>query len=196
MSYGVGVRWGKVTIIGVGLLGGSIGLAVRKQKLAQEVYGFVRRKAAIRESLETGVVSAAGLDLEEAVSGADLVILCTPIAQMQRLVEPLLPALKRGCIVTDVGSVKAPVVKALASKIRKHGAQFVGSHPMAGSEKGGVRAALADLFRDTVCVVTPDSRTSPPAVRKVRAFWAWIKRYCRTLALCPCVSMTGMKPVV
>lgn len=171
LSYGVRVRWGKVTIIGVGLLGGSIGLALRRRKLARDVVGLVRRQAAIQESLRTGAVSRAGADLREAVSGADLVIFCTPIARMESLVAEMVPELKPGAIVTDVGSVKAPVVRALCGRIRKGGAHFVGSHPMAGSERGGVRMARADLFEGAVCVVTPTPGTSRSALRQVRGLW-------------------------
>lgn len=171
LAYRVGVRWSKVTIIGIGLLGGSIGLAVRKRRLARVVYGFVRRKAAAREGLRRGALSEAGLDLHDAVADADLVIFCTPISQMEALATQALPSLKRGAIVTDVGSVKNPVVRKLAAKIRRAGAQFVGSHPMAGSERGGVKAAQAELFTDAVCVVTPDRNASKAAVRKVESFW-------------------------
>ncbi len=165
------MRWGKVTILGVGLLGGSIGLALRKRRLAREVYGFVRREATRREAIRAGAVDQAGMDLREAVRGADLVILATPIAQMEPLVVQMLPDLKRGALLTDVGSVKAPVVRWVASKIRKAGGEFVGSHPMAGSEKGGVEAARADLFRRAVCVVTPEAGTAEVAVGKVRRLW-------------------------
>jgi len=165
------VRWAKVTIIGVGLLGGSIGLALRRRNLAHEVRGYVRRKAAVAEAVRLGAVHRVGTDLREAVSGADLVILCTPITRMEEIMEAMLPALKRGAIVTDVGSVKTTVVRRLELRIRKAGAHFVGSHPMAGSDKGGVRAARADLFEDAVCVVTPTRKTSKPALSKVQRFW-------------------------
>lgn len=165
------MRWGKVTIIGVGLLGGSIGLALRNRRLAGEVHGFVRRRQAVRESVEAGAVSKAGLDLRQAVTDADLVILCTPIARMRALVDQMLPDLKRSAIVTDVGSVKGPVVRALGPGVERAGAHFVGSHPMAGSEKGGVGAARADLFQCAVCVVTPDSSTNRAALREVELLW-------------------------
>jgi prephenate dehydrogenase len=165
------VRWEKVTLIGVGLLGGSIGLALRQRKLAREVYGFVRRQDAVRESVRAGAVTRAGTDLLAAVQGADLIILCTPIAQMERLAGQLIPALKKGAVVTDVGSVKAPVVRTLSPMIRQAGAQFVGSHPMAGSENGGVKAARPGLFIDAVCVVTPQAASGKAAVRQVERFW-------------------------
>jgi prephenate dehydrogenase len=165
------VQWNKIALIGVGLLGGSIGLAARKQKLTRSVAGFVRRRARIRECQRVGAVNRAFLDLRQAVTGADLVILCTPIAQMSGLVDELLPLLEKGAVVTDVGSVKASVIEALEAKIEQAGAHFVGSHPMAGSEQTGVKAARADLFESAVCVTTPTARTSTPALRKVERFW-------------------------
>lgn len=165
------MRLGKVTIIGVGLLGGSIGLALRERKLAREVYGFVRRKVSVKAAIQAGAVDQSGTDLLEAVRGADLIVLCTPIAQMKSLVDQMLPMLKRGAIITDVGSVKAPVVGAVHARIQKGGAHFVGSHPMAGSEKGGVGSARANLFEEAVCVVTPCETTNKSALRKVVGLW-------------------------
>ena len=99
-------------------------------------------------------------DLLAAVSNADLVVLCTPLSQMQSRVRQMLPALKRGAIVTDVGSVKASVVRELESLVARAGAHFIGSHPMAGSEKTGVNAACADLFVNAVCIVTPTRKSN------------------------------------
>jgi prephenate dehydrogenase len=165
------VQFRKITIVGVGLLGGSIGLAVRRHRLAGEIAGFVRREASLKDCEKAGAVDYAVTDLLAAVSNADLVILCTPLAQMRALTEQILPALKRGAIVTDVGSVKAGVVRELESIIATAGAHFVGSHPMAGGEKMGVLAARADLFEDAVCIVTPTKRSNATAVRKVEQFW-------------------------
>jgi len=139
--YLCAVRWQKISIIGIGLLGGSIGLAVRRRKLAKEVAGYVRRAASLKDCEKAGAVDYATTDLLAAVSGADLIILCTPLAQMRSLVVQMLPALKRGAIVTDVGSVKASVVREVEMLVRKSGAHFIGSHPMAGGEKTGVVAA-------------------------------------------------------
>jgi len=165
------VLFKKITIVGVGLLGGSVGLAVKRRKLAREVAGYVRRTASLKDCEKAGAVDYATNDLLAAVSEADLVILCTPLAQMRPLTEQLLPALKRGAIVTDVGSVKADVVREVGSMIQKAGAHFVGSHPMAGGEKMGVLAARADLYANAICVVTPDKKSTPAAVRKVENFW-------------------------
>jgi prephenate dehydrogenase len=165
------VQFKKITIVGVGLLGGSIGLAVRQRRLAGEIAGFVRRAASVKDCEKAGALDYATTDLLAAVSQADLVILCTPLAQMRSLAEQILPALKRGAIVTDVGSVKAGVVRELESLIQKSGAHFIGSHPMAGGEKMGVLAARADLYANSICVVTPTKKSNAGAVRKLEIFW-------------------------
>jgi prephenate dehydrogenase len=177
------VQFQKITIVGVGLLGGSIGLAARNRRLAREIAGYVRRESSLRDCERAGAVDYAMTDLMAAVSGADLVILCTPLAQMRALTEKLLPALKPGAIVTDVGSVKAGVVREVCGLIRKAGAHFIGSHPMAGGEKMGVLAARADLFANTVCVVTPSGNSNAVALRKVELFWKTLG--CRLLQTTP-----------
>jgi prephenate dehydrogenase len=167
----LGVQFRKITIIGVGLLGGSIGLAARKFRVAGEIAGFVRRKETIAECEKFGATDFATTDLLAAVSNADLIILCTPLAQMRPLTQQFLPALKRGAIVTDVGSVKADVVRELESLVAKADAHFVGSHPMAGAEKTSVAAARLDLFQNAVCVLTPTRKSNASAIRKLEQFW-------------------------
>jgi prephenate dehydrogenase len=166
------VHFRKITIIGVGLLGGSIGLAVRRRKRARQTAGFVRRHASLKDCEKAGAVDFATTDLLAAVWDADLVILCLPLSQMRLVVKRMRPALKPGAMVTDVGSVKASVVRELESLVARAGAHFVGSHPMAGAEKTGVRAARADLFKQTVCVVTPTRKTNRAALKKVKQFWS------------------------
>jgi len=165
------VRWKKVTLVGVGLLGGSLGLALKQRKLADLVAGFVRREESIKESETHGAVDSATLDLHEAISGAELVILCTPIAKMKALVTQMRPALAKGAIVTDVGSVKGNVVGTLEKPVAKLGGTFIGSHPMAGAERMGVAAARGDLFNNAVCIVTPTSKSNKTAVDKVEELW-------------------------
>jgi prephenate dehydrogenase len=165
------VYWNKIALVGVGLLGGSLGLAVRKRRLARSVVGYVRRQASVAECKRARAVNLATRDLLSAVEGADLIVLCTPIAQMRALVEQMLPSLKPGAVVTDVGSVKGSVVRDLESLIAKAGGHFVGSHPMAGSEKTGVAAARADLFVNAVCVVTPTRRSNKSALARIEQLW-------------------------
>ena len=177
------MRFQKITIIGVGLLGGSIGLTVKRRRLAREVAGFVRRPASLKACEKAAAVDYATTDLLAAVSKADLVIVCTPLSQMRSRVEEMLPALKRGAIVTDVGSAKAGVVREACGLIRKAGGHFIGSHPMAGAEKTGVLAARADLFVNAMCVVTPTKNSNPGALRIVEQFWKSLGA--RTLRLTP-----------
>lgn len=165
------MHWQKITLVGVGLLGGSLGLAVRQRGLAKQVDGFVRRPESIGECEKCGAVNRATTDLRSAVEYADLVVLCTPIAQMRPLAEKMLPALKRDAVVTDVGSVKGSVVEELEPLVAGAGAQFIGSHPMAGAEKMGVSAARGDLFENAVCVVTPTAKSSAKSVRRLEEFW-------------------------
>ena len=165
------MQFRKITIIGVGLLGGSIGLAARQRRLAKEIAGYARREKTITECEKNGALDYATTDLLAAVSGADLVILCTPLAQMRSLTEQFLPALKNGALVTDVGSVKAGVVRELETIVREAGAHYVGSHPMAGGEKTGILAARADLYANAVCVITPTKKSNPVAVRILDRFW-------------------------
>ncbi len=165
------VQLRKITIVGVGLLGGSIGLATRKFRIADEIAGYARRQKTVAECEKFGATDYATTDLTAAVSNSDLVILCTPLAQMRPLAEQFLPALKRGAIVTDVGSVKADVVRELESLVSRTGAHFIGSHPMAGGEKTGVAAARADLFENAICVLTPTAKSHTGAVRKLERFW-------------------------
>ncbi len=163
--------WEKITLVGVGLLGGSLGLAVKERRLASRVVGYVRRKASVTECEQAGAVDGADTDLLRCVEGADLVVLCTPIAQMVDLTTQMLPSLKSGCIVTDVGSVKGTVVSALEPLIGKTGAHFIGSHPMAGAEKMGVAAARANLFEGAICAITPTPKSAPDILSKLEQLW-------------------------
>ena len=172
------MHWQKVTLIGVGLLGGSIGLALKQRRLADKIDGYVRRSASIAECEKFGVVDHVTRDLERAVTEAELVIFCTPIGKMKELAEKMLPALRPGTIVTDVGSVKAGVVEDLEPLCAGAGAHFIGSHPMAGGEKMGPSAAQADLFKGSLCLLTPTPRSNGEALKKVREFWQSLGARC------------------
>lgn len=165
------MQWQKITLVGVGLLGGSLGLALKERGLAKRVEGFVRRPASVAECERYGVVDRATCDLLSAVEDAEFIVLCTPIAQMRQLAEKMLPALKPEAIVTDVGSVKGSVMTELGALVASTGAYFIGSHPMAGAERMGVAAARADLFADAMCIVTPTAKSPPKAVKRVEDLW-------------------------
>lgn len=174
---------GKVALIGVGLLGGSLGRALRQRQRAREVVGFARRAETLRECAATGATDRTSLDLADAVQDADLVVLGTPLGEMEPMTRRLLPLLKPGAWVTDVGSVKARVVAALEPLVASAGATFVGSHPMAGGERTGVLASRADLFEGAVCVVTPTATTPDAAVEVIGRLWEGVGA--RVLRLAP-----------
>jgi len=161
----------KLTIVGVGLLGGSLGLAVRERRLADQVCGVVRRPEAVAECERLGVVDTATANLALGVRDADLVVLCCPLGQMEGLLRQMLPFLSPDAIVTDVGSVKGSVLRQLEPLALSVGARFIGSHPMAGSEKTGPGAARADLFQGSVCVLTPTAQSNSEALRLVGELW-------------------------
>ncbi len=174
--------WRKVTVVGVGLLGGSLGLALKQRRLAKQVHGYVRRTASIAECERLGVVDRATRDLLSAVRDAELVVLCTPLAQMRELTLGLLPALRPGAVVTDVGSVKGSVVQQLEPLVSRAGGFFVGGHPMAGAEKMGAAAARPDLFANAVSVITPSAQSNPEAVQCVETLWQSVGARVMTLS--------------
>jgi prephenate dehydrogenase len=173
-------RMNKLTILGPGLLGGSIGMAARHRKVARRVTIWARRLEAADEAFRLGAADEATHDLRRAVADADLVVLATPIGVMPALAEQIKPFLSPGCIVTDVGSVKYPVVTALTAALSGKAA-VVGSHPMAGSEQAGIEAARRDLFEKAVCIVTPTAETDTGALKVVHEFWKAIGCSVRTV---------------
>lgn len=160
----------RLTILGVGLLGGSIGLALRSVVSDCRIIGYGHRTNTLDKAVEVGAIDEGSLDASEAVRGSDLVILCTPVGLFPNLLAQIKDQLSPDAIVTDVGSTKRTIVEAAEALLPK-AAQFVGSHPMAGSEKRGVEFARTDLFRGALCILTPTPKTSPEALAKVDAFW-------------------------
>jgi prephenate dehydrogenase len=160
----------QLTILGVGLLGGSIGLALRSAAPKCRIIGYGHRRSTLDKAVEIGAVDAVEMDAAAAVGGSDLVILCTPVGTFESLLKQVGPALSPGAIVTDVGSTKRSIVQ-LAESLLPRSAEFVASHPIAGSEKRGVEFSRADLFSNQLCIVTPTSRTNPKALEQIEKFW-------------------------
>lgn len=161
----------RVTVIGLGLLGGSVAAAARRRGVAREVVGAARRPETRRRALETGSVDRAEGDPRRAVEGADLVVLATPVAAMAAITREIAPALAPGAVLTDVGSVKAPLAETLPGLLPA-GRRYVGAHPMAGSHLRGLEHARADLLEGAACVVTPTPESDPEAVERTASFWA------------------------
>jgi len=160
----------KITIVGMGLIGGSIGAACRQKGLAKKVVGVVRRTSAVDEVLQRGAADEVLLDIREAVVSAELVVMATPVESIPGLAREARPALSRRCVVTDVGSVKESIVSRMERLLRSR-CRYVGAHPMAGSEKSGIAIASPTLFEGATCIITPTKNSSPAALRKVRRFW-------------------------
>lgn len=163
----------KVVIVGVGLIGGSIGLAIKKNKVARKVVGLSHRQDSLSKALKMGAIDEGLTDLPQAIKGADLVILATPVEWIVKMLPQINPHLKRSCIVTDVGGTKEEIMVAAQNALANPN-NFVGSHPLAGSEKKGVDFAAADLFQNALCIITPLKNTNPQARDKVKVLWTKI----------------------
>ncbi|GIV14610.1 MAG: prephenate dehydrogenase [Armatimonadota bacterium] len=156
----------RLCIVGVGLIGGSLGMAVRQRGLANRVVGVGRNTERLQVALQAGAVDEATTSLQEGVTGADMVVVCTPVGLIVPTMKRCLQWLSAECVVTDVGSVKSTIVQQATDLL---GERFVGGHPMAGSEQTGVHNARADLFEGTTWALTPTEKTSPHALQKVIA---------------------------
>ncbi|HUY33886.1 MAG TPA: prephenate dehydrogenase/arogenate dehydrogenase family protein [Pirellulales bacterium] len=159
-----------VAIVGVGLIGGSIGMALRARGLARHVVGIGRRAGSLRTARQMGAVTRTTLDLARGVAHADLVIVCTPVGRIAADVRAAALACRAGALITDVGSTKAEIVASLEGELPRQ-TRFVGSHPLAGGERSGPAAATADLLVDRAVIVTPTVATRDDDYTAVAAFW-------------------------
>ena len=160
----------RLVIAGVGLIGGSLGLAARERGLIGEVVGFGRTEANLKVALERGIIDSYTFDPAEAAAGADLFLLAVPVAATGRVMTQFIPHLQPGCIVTDAGSVKEQVVTIL-EQLLPPTLPCVGAHPIAGTEHAGAGAAFASLFEDQLCILTPTATTDQTALARVRSLW-------------------------
>jgi prephenate dehydrogenase len=170
----------RVVIVGVGLLGGSLGLALKARGLAQEVVGWGRRIETLRPALDLKAVDRIETDLPNACQQADLVVVCTPVECIVPSVLQCLPSLAEDGLVTDVGSTKRAICDQLNSSATRH---FCGSHPLAGSDKSGVAYATARLFEDRLTIITPTADTPPPLLARTERLWQAVGS--RTLTMSP-----------
>ncbi|PKO84003.1 MAG: prephenate dehydrogenase/arogenate dehydrogenase family protein [Betaproteobacteria bacterium HGW-Betaproteobacteria-11] len=166
------MKFKKVVVCGVGLIGGSFALALKQAGVAGEIVGLGRRPEALAEALERGVIDRAAGDWAEALTGAELVMLAVPVGQMPALLTAMAPHLAASTLVTDAGSTKSDVVAAARAALGTRSACFIPGHPIAGAEKSGVDAATADLFRGKRVVLTPLEENAPGAVEHIAALWA------------------------
>jgi len=160
----------RVAIVGVGLIGGSLGLALKRAGLAGHVVGYGRSAANLEVARERGCIDAVATTLDDAARDASLVVLAAPVGRCGELARALRPHAPADAILTDVGSVKGLLVPEL-ERAWVDAARVVGGHPLAGSEAAGAAAAKPDLFRDRRCILTPTPQTGADALARVRALW-------------------------
>jgi len=161
----------RLTIIGVGLIGGSLALALRQAGYVGEIIGTSRREPHLQQAKELGVIDGYELDMARAVAGADMVFISVPLGAMQAVFEAIKPAVNDDTIITDGGSAKGCVVRDAEAVFGKLPAGLVPGHPIAGTEQSGVAAAFPELYRDRRVILTPLDTTSPEALASVRAMW-------------------------
>ncbi|MBC8288215.1 MAG: prephenate dehydrogenase/arogenate dehydrogenase family protein [Nitrospinae bacterium] len=159
-----------MTVIGVGLLGASLAKACKERGLVDEITGYGRNRENLEKAKGLKIIDHCPNDLGAAVNDADLIVLCTPVSTIVPLIQDLIPQVQPRTLITDVGSVKGPVVHG-ADKLVPEGIFFVGSHPIAGGESSGLEASIANLYQDAKCIVTPTEKTDETALKKINALW-------------------------
>ncbi len=170
-----------VSILGVGLIGGSIGLSIKKRNLAHKVIGLTTRRSSLSKAKKLKAIDEGTLSLKKATEDADLIIVCTPVGVISHIIRLITPFVKSGAIITDVGSTKGKIVKEIESSLPKD-IHFVGGHPMAGSERRGVEVASCDLFEDSVCILTRTKRTHIESFKRIKSFWKSLGAKVKTLS--------------
>ncbi|MBI3753663.1 MAG: prephenate dehydrogenase/arogenate dehydrogenase family protein [Deltaproteobacteria bacterium] len=164
------IHFNKVAIIGVGLIGGSLAIILREKGIAKNIVGIGRGLKNLETAKKLGVIDSYTQDAREGVRDADLVVAAIPVAGIAKVIKEALPLLKKGAIVTDVGSVKKNIVDEV-EKILPDTIHFVGGHPIAGTENAGVEAAFSTLFQNKRCILTPTKKTNKAALGKVKKLW-------------------------
>ena len=164
-------RFDTVAIVGVGLIGGSIGLALRKRGLAERVVGIGRRQTSLRTARRVGAVTNTTIDLAKGVADADLIVVCSPVARIVEHVRTAAEHCPPETLITDTGSTKQSIVEALEDRLPR-GCRFLGGHPLAGSEKAGASHARAELFDGRVAILTPTPNTQATDYDLLDQFWS------------------------
>ena len=163
------MKFDSVTVIGLGLIGGSVCRAIKKSDAAGEVVGIDSDEEVLKFAVDNGIVDKGSSGLENIID-SELVVIATYVDKITETVEKILPGLKKGCVITDVGSVKSEVVSRIES-IMADDKYFIGSHPIAGAEYSGIENSDADLFNGKNIIVTPTEKSVESALNKVTSFW-------------------------
>ncbi|HQS38542.1 MAG: prephenate dehydrogenase [Methylotenera sp. 17-45-7] len=161
----------KIVIFGVGLIGGSVALALKKAGSTAQIVGLGRSTESLQTALALGVIDVASTDVASAVQNADLILIATPVAQTPAILKAIQPHLSPNTIITDAGSTKSDVLAYAQATLGAQAKQFVGGHPIAGAEKSGVSAATVDLYSNKNVVLTPIQDNSVDAIQQVKNLW-------------------------
>lgn len=169
----------RITIWGVGLIGGSLGLALKKNGFQGQRVGLGRNIGRLEKALQYDAVDVVTTEMAEGLRGSDLVVLCTPVELVPVLVQHVIEVVssQQSMVLTDVGSTKSVLVQTVEAQLREYGSNtisFVGGHPMAGSHETGVGAARATLFENATCIVTPTESTDSDSLQQVRSLWEFV----------------------
>ncbi len=164
------LQFKKAVIVGPGLIGGSIGLHLRKDAIADFVIGVARHSATLKKAKSKGSIDEGSFDVKKSVTGADLIILAAPVEAIKNIIKEIKDVVNRDCVVFDVASTKREIVET-AERFFKPGVLFAGAHPMAGSEKAGAEFACYGLFKKTICFITKTDKTDKKALLRVKALW-------------------------
>lgn len=166
---------GVIAIIGTGLIGGSIGLGLKERGLATTIIGVGHRKTSLNKALKIKAIDEGTTSIEKAVKNADIIILATSVSLIPDHAKKIIPLMKKSAILTDVGSTKSYIVSHINNEIKsrcgREKPNFIGAHPLAGSEQRGIESARSDLFEGSVCVLTPTSLNSKQGITRLSSMW-------------------------
>lgn len=160
----------RITILGVGLIGASFALALKKNRLCNEAIGYGRKEENLKRAQARSIIDAFELDPAKACTGSDLIVFATPVGSFIDIAKQIRSSLRSGVIVTDVGSVKGTLVRTM-EELMPEGASFIGGHPIAGSDRSGIDSAEAEIFRGAKCIITPTEHSDKHALETVIAVW-------------------------
>ena len=161
----------RIAILGPGLLGASLGMAIRKREISKSIRVWARKQSSLQKCKEEVWCDEISSSVKEAVNACDLVVVCTPIKHIEETLRKIIPKCPEDTIITDVGRVKGSICKVAKESSSGKGTCFIGSHPMAGSEKSGMENATAELFENRTCMITPYPEDSIVEIEKLESFW-------------------------
>lgn len=161
----------QLTIIGLGLIGGSVARAIKPMRFCETLVAYDSNPATLKKALEAAIIDHYETNLSTATKNADLILIAAPIGQTENILKEIAAEIKKGCVITDVGSAKESVIDTAARVLGPQFSQFVPGHPIAGSEKSGLEASQLDLFENKLAVLTPTPATHANALKMVKLFW-------------------------